>query len=364
MKSLDIEFLRRQAIPIEMGGLLQKLGEFKGRQDLFQNQTPQVLKTLKQTAIIESTESSNRIEGVTVPAKRFKELMAHPVKPKDRSEAEILGYRESLLLIHTKPESFTIDEKTILEFHRRIYAKTDIPGGQWKKRDNTIEERLPDGRWITRFTPVSARETPFYIKESCVRFNRLWDKRQVSPLILIPAFVFDFLAVHPFSDGNGRVSRLLTVLLLHQADYTVGRHISIERLIEESKETYYEALQLSSKGWHEGKHSLKPWWEYSLGILIGAYQEFERRVGTIAKARGAKTAIVEETIKNLPSSFRISEIERLCPSVSREMIRVILNRLRKKGYIICKGTGRGAIWEKRGNNPLKRGNKRGNNFKV
>lgn len=363
MKSLDIDFLNRQAIPIEMGGLLQKLGEYKGRQDLFQHQTPQVLKTLQQTAIIESTESSNRIEGITVPAKRFKELMAHPAKPRDRSEAEILGYRYALSAIHAKPETFTIEEKTILEFHKQIYARTDIPAGQWKRRDNTIEERLNDGRWITRFVPVSARETPFYIKELCVRFNRLWDKRQVSPLILIPAFVFDFLCIHPFTDGNGRVSRLLTVLLLHQADYTVGRYISIERLIEESKETYYEALQLSSRGWHDGKHSLKSWWEYSLGVLIGAYQEFEKRVGTITRTRGAKTAIVEETINNLPSTFSISDIERLCPSVSRDMIRVVLNRLRKEGHLSCKGTGRGALWEKRGNNSIKRGNKRGNNQK-
>lgn len=361
MKSLDIDFLNQQAIPIEMGGLLQKLGEYKGRQDLFQHQTPQVLETLKRISIIESTESSNRIEGVTVPAKRFKELMAHPSKPKGRSEAEILGYRAALSRIHTKPETFAIDEKTILDLHRQIYTRTDIPCGQWKKRDNTIEERLSDGRWITRFVPVSAQETPLYIKELCSRLNRLLDKRQVSLLVLIPAFVFDFLCIHPFSDGNGRVSRLLTVLLLHQADYTVGRYISIERLIEESKETYYEALQLSSQGWHEGKHSLKPWWEYSLGVLIGAYQEFERRVGMITKSRGAKTAIVEETIENLPSSFSISDVERLCPSVSRDMIRVILNRLRNEGRLTCSGTGRGALWEKRGNNSLKRGNKHGNN---
>lgn len=348
MKSLDIDFLNRQSVPIEMGGLLQKLGEFKGRQELFQHQTRQVLDTLKQTAIIESTESSNRIEGVTVSAKRFKELMAHPTKPKDRSEAEILGYREALSKIHTRPESFQINEKTILDFHRLIYAGTDIPGGQWKTKDNTIEEKLADGRWVTRFVPVTARETPYYMKELCVRFNRLWDKRRVSPLILIPAFVFDFLCIHPFADGNGRVSRLLTVLLLHQTDYSVGRYISLERLIEESKETYYESLRMSSEDWHEGRHSLKPWWEYSLGVLIGAYQEFERRVGTISKVRGTKTFMVEDTIKNLPNTFGISDIERLCPSVSRDMIRVVLNSLRKEGHLACQGTGRGALWEKRG----------------
>jgi len=209
MRSLDIDFLNRQAVPIEMSGLLQKLGEFKGRQDLFHHQTPQVLKTLKEIAIIESTESSNRIEGITVPQKRFRELMAHPVKPRDRSEAEILGYRAVLSRIHTKPQDFVINEATIREFHRQIYSKTNVSGGQWKKKDNTIEERLPDGRWISRFVPVSARETPHYMKELCVRFNRLWDKGQISPLILIPAFIFDFLCIHPFADGNGRVSSTL-----------------------------------------------------------------------------------------------------------------------------------------------------------
>ena len=361
MMSLESDFLSRQAIPIEMGGLLQKLGEFKGRQDLFTHQTPQVLETLKSIAIIESTESSNRIEGVTVPQKRFRELMAHPAKPKNRSEAEVLGYREVLSQIHTRPESFSIDTETILRFHQQIYAKTDIKGGQWKRRDNTIEERLSDGQWITRFVPVSASQAPYYMKELCNRFNRLWDKGQISPLILIPAFILDFLCIHPFTDGNGRVSRLLTVLLLHQTGYTVGRYISIERLIEESKETYYESLQISSKGWHQGKHTLKPWWEYSLGILIGAYKEFEHRVGAITKSRGTKTAIIEEVIKNLPSTFSISDIQRLCPSVSRDMIRVILNRLRKEGFLNCKGTGRGALLEKRGNNLSKRSNKRGNN---
>ncbi|MBI4042330.1 MAG: Fic family protein [Deltaproteobacteria bacterium] len=361
MHSLDADFLKRQALPIELGGLLQKIGEFKGRQELFEHQTPQVLETLKRIALVESTESSNRIEGVVVPERRFRELMAHPSKPKDRSEAEILGYRHVLSRIHARPESFLIDEKTIREIHKEIYAQTDIVGGEWKKRDNTIEERLPDGRWITRFVPTPANDVPLFMKELCTRFNRLRDKGQISPMILIPAFVFDFLCIHPFADGNGRVSRLLTVLLLHQANFSVGRFISIERIIEESKETYYEALHLSSQEWHERKHTLKPWWEYSLGILIKAYTEFETRVESITRSRGAKTALVEDAVKNLPDTFRISDLERICRSVSRDMIRVVLNRLRKEGHLTCKGTGRAAVWEKRGNKTTKRGNKRSNN---
>jgi Fic family protein len=198
------------------------------------------------------------------------------------------------------------------------------------------------------------------MRELCTRFNRLWDRRRISPLLVIPAFILDFLCIHPFADGNGRVSRLLTVLLLHQAGYDVSRYISLERLIEQSKETYYEALYMSSENWHETQHRLRPWWEYSLGVLIAAYGEFERRVGMITKTRGAKTALVEEAIDKLPSNFGIRDLERACPTVSRDMIRVVLNRLRKEGKLRCKGTGRGALWEKRGNKQAKRGNKGGN----
>ncbi|MCX5805635.1 MAG: Fic family protein [Proteobacteria bacterium] len=349
MRSLDRSFLEQQAIPIEMGGLLQTLGELKGRQDLYRHQTPQVLESLRQVAVVESTESSNRIEGVSVSPSRFKEIMLHPVQPRDRSEAEILGYRNILSQIHIDPERFPLSEETVKLFHREIYAQAAVTGGVYKTRDNTIEERLPDGRWITRFIPVQARETPLYMKELCERFSSLYAQGHISPLLLIPAFVLDFLCIHPFMDGNGRVSRLLNVLLLHQTDYTVGRYISIERLIEESKETYYEILRSSSEGWHEGRHRLKPWWEYSLSILIRAYREFEDRVGATTKARGAKTALIEHAIERMPSAFGIADVERACPSISRDMIRVVLNRQRDEGKLACKGTGRKALWEKRGN---------------
>lgn len=353
MKSLDRDFLERQAIPIEMGGLIQALGEFKGRQELFRHQSPQVLESLRQVAIIESTESSNRIEGVTVAPDRLKELMRRPTEPKDRSEAEILGYRNVLSRIHITPDQFEITEEMILGFHREIYAQTDLPAGHWKRRDNTIEERLPDGRWITRFVPVSARETPFYMKELCLRFNRLWDQRRISPLLLIPAFVLDFLCIHPFTDGNGRVSRLLTVLLLNQCGYGVGRYISLERLIEQSKETYYEALQMSSARWHEEHHRLKPWWEYSLGVLIGAYREFEERVGTITTARGAKREMVRQAIERLPDQFTVKELRGACPGVSTDMVRVVLREFQKDNLLTCSGHGPGAFWRKRGNIPKK-----------
>lgn len=347
MKSFDRDFLERQAIPIEFAGTIRVLGEYRGKQELFARQTPQVLETLRQLAIIQSTESSNRMEGVIVADDRLKVLVEKRTTPKNRPEAEVVGYRDALARIHTSFQKIQPAPETILEFHREMFRRTDLPAGQWKKRDNTIEERLPDGRWITRFVPVSAQKTPLYIKELCARFNRLCEERRIDRLLLLHAFVLDFLCVHPFTDGNGRVSRLLTVLLLHQAGYDVGRYISLERLIEGSKETYYEVLQSASQGWHEGRHRLLSWWQYSLGVLMAAYKEFEERVTVVRSPRGAKTAWVQEAIKKLPEQFSVGELARACPGVSRPMIRVILEALRRAGKLEAVGAGRGAMWRKR-----------------
>lgn len=349
MKSLDPNFLEQQAIPLEFAGTLRVLGEYRGKQELFARQTPQILETLKQVAIIQSTESSNRIEGVVVASDRLKILLEKKTVPKNRPEAEVVGYRDVLATIHTSFNRFQITPATILKIHRDLFRQTGLPSGEWKKRDNTIEERLSDGRWITRFMPVSARETPHYIEELCARFERLWDERRIDTLLLIHAFVLDFLCIHPFMDGNGRVSRLLTVLLLHKAGYDVGRYISLERLIEQSKETYYEVLQEASAGWHEGRHRILPWWQYSLGGLIAAYKEFEARVGTVRFVRGAKTASVQEAVNNMTDLFSVGELARACPNVSRPMIRVILEALRDKGKLEVVGTGRGAVWRKKSN---------------
>lgn len=346
MRSLDRKFLEQQSIPLEFVGTLRALGEYRGKQELFFRQTPHVLNTLQQVAIIQSTESSNRIEGVIVPGKRIKELLEKKTAPKSRPEAEVIGYRNALARIHTSFDRYSVTTETILEIHKEMLRRTDLPAGAWKKRDNTVEERLPDGRWVTRFVPVSARETPYYMKELCARFNTLWEERRVDHLLLIHAFVLDFLCIHPFTDGNGRVSRLLTVLLLRQAGYEVGRYVSLERLIEESKETYHEVLNQVSADWHEGRHQILPWWRYSLGVLIAAYKEFEDRVGVVRASRGAKTAWVLDAIKGLPEKFSMAELARACPGVSRPMIRVILENLRSEGKLEVIGAGRGAMWGK------------------
>ena len=346
MKSLDRDFLERQAIPIEFAGTLRLVGEYRGKQELFKKQTPQVLNMLKQTAVIQSTESSNRIEGITVEEKRLRPLLEKGAKPQNRSEAEIIGYKNVLAWIHTIHDRIEITPETILKLHRDMLSKTDIPAGIWKRRDNTIEERLPDGRWITRYVPVSAAEAPFYIKELCSRFTRLWEEGRIDRLLLTYAFVLDFLCIHPFADGNGRVSRLLTVLLLHHGGYDVVRYISLERLIEENKAGYYDVLNRVSAKWHEAGHSIIPWWEYNLGLLIAAYREFENRVNTTRANRGSKTAWVQEAIDQLPGEFEIREVVQACPGVSRPMIRTVLEKLREQSKLEALGTGRGARWRK------------------
>ena len=346
MKSLDQSFIEQQSIPIEFAGTLRALGEYRGKQELFGHQTPQILETLKQIAIVQSTESSNRIEGVVVGEERLKILMEKKTAPRDRPEAEVVGYRDALAKIHNLFESYDISPETILKIHQDMFRLTELPAGSWKPRDNTVEERLPDGSWVTRFIPVPAKDTPYFVQGLCERFNQLRAERRVDQLLLIHAFVFDFLCIHPFLDGNGRVSRLLTVLLLHQAGYDVGRYISLEKLIEESKETYYEVLHRTSVGWHEGKHQLLPWWRYSLGILLVAYKQFEDRVGAVRTSRGAKTVWIHQAIENLPGEFSIGELSRACPGVSRPMIRVVLESLRNEGKLKSLGTGRGARWAK------------------
>lgn len=346
MKSLNISYLEKTPLPLELIQTIQKLGEYKGKQDLYTKQTPQILDTLKQAAIIQSSESSNRIEGITVIPERLKMIMADKAKPKDRPEAEIVGYRNVLARIHTQFESIEIHPKTILKFHSEMLKGTGLISGTWKQKDNTIEERLPDGRWISRFIPVSARETPYYMEETCKLFNRLWNEGKISKLILIPSFILDFLCIHPFTDGNGRISRLLTTLLLHKSSYEVGRYISLEKIVEDSKESYYDVLLKSSQGWHDNTHNIRPWWEYFLGTVLTAYSQLEERVGAILKVRGAKTNLIQNAVENMPTTFTIADIERACPSSGRDMIRVVLNGLRKEGKLKCIGLGRGAKWKK------------------
>ncbi len=323
---------------------LRGLGEFHGRQVLYSEQSPEVLETLRRVAMIQSVESSNRIEGITVLPERLSELVAHKTTPRDRPEQEVAGYREVLADIHQHHASLRLSTKLILEWHRTMYRYTGEKRGQWKSRDNAIVEVRPDGRQVVRFRPASALVTPEFVRRLVELFDQSLAENRTDPLLLIASFVLDFECIHPFMDGNGRIGRLLTLLLLYQAGYEVGRYISLERIVEQSKETYYEALRKSSEGWHQARHDLRPWWEYFLGMLTAAYNEFESRVGTITSARGAKREMVRRAIDRMPDPFTIADLRRTCPGISPRTLKRALADSAQSGKIKRLGAGPGARW--------------------
>jgi Fic family protein len=326
--------------------LIAKIEEYKGRQQLYTQQSPQVLEALRHVAMIQSTESSNRLEGITVPAKKLEELVADKVTPANRSEGEVAGYRDVLATIHASFPHIPVTSSTILQFHRDLYKFVASEGGHWKQSDNVIEEVHPNGTRIVRFAPVSAALTPFTMQELSESLTRLTQEENTASLLLLSTFILDFLCIHPFRDGNGRMSRLLTLLLLYQHGYEVGRYISLERIIEESKQSYYDSLGLSSRDWHEGRHTLYPWWEYFLGVMLAAYREFENRVGIISSGRGAKSALVRQMAERFVGDFSMAELLKLCPAVSRPMIRAVLEQMRLEGSVACLGKGRFARWHR------------------
>lgn len=348
MNSFHQGFIERQAINQQLLQTIRLIGEYKGKQELFKQQAPQVIKTLRQAAIIESTESSNRIEGITVPLERIQKLLSEKTTPQDRSEQEIAGYREVLTTIHSSYSHIPFTPNVVLQLHRDLYKFAVNTGGRWKTVDNEIGATYPDGTTLVRFRPTPAYETPAAMERLHDRFNRLWESREIEPLLLIPTYILDFLCVHPFLDGNGRMARLLTLLLLYKAGYEVGRFISLERIVEKTKESYYDTLYRASQNWHEGQHNLLPWWEYFLGVmLLSAYREFEERVGYVTSAKGTKTAMVLDGISNLPAEFSIRELQAKCPTVSRDLIRHVLRQQRNAGNLECLGLGVNARWRKR-----------------
>lgn len=346
MRSFEHGYLKDTPISHELLMSVRGLGEFRGRQVLYSEQSPEVLETLRRVAMVQSTESSNRIEGITVAADRIEALVAKKVTPRDRSEQEVAGYRDVLATIHANYSKLTLSPDLIQGWHKLMYRFTAESGGEWKTKDNAILEVLPDGRQVVRFQPVSAVATPKFMERLVALFNHDMEESKADPLLLIASFVFDFECIHPFMDGNGRIGRLLTLLLLYQAGYEVGRYISLERIVEESKETYYEALLKSSQKWHEGQHDLRPWWNYFLGMLTAAYKEFELRVGTITSARGAKREMVVRAVERMAGRFSIGDLKRACPGVSYPTLQRALADLKRKRKVRCLGRGPDAEWER------------------
>jgi len=328
--------------------LIGKIQEFKGKQDLFKQQLPEILDALRDAAVIQSTESSNRLEGIIVKTKRLTSIVQKKIQPLTRSESEVAGYRDVLATIHSSAEYMTLKPGIILQLHRDLmqYAGN---GGRFKISDNEITETLPDGTKNIRFIPVPAWRTPEAMNQLFNAYLRERERGAINELILIAAFILDFLSIHPFSDGNGRMARLLTLLMLYQCGHEVGRYISLEKVVEETKEQYYETLEQSSVGWHEGEHDLLPWINYFLVMLLKSYQRFEERVGKTTNSkqrRGWKSQKVQEVIEHFIADFTIQDIQERCPGVSRPTIQRILNDSSHNGTIECVEQGRNARWRK------------------
>ncbi|MBM4311587.1 MAG: Fic family protein [Deltaproteobacteria bacterium] len=335
--------LRDFAVPMGTNWLLNDIAEAKGKQALYTQQSPHMLKALREMALVQSVESSNRIEGVTVAPERLRPLVLGNARPKDRSEEDIAGYRRALNLIHSEADTLHITPDLLCRLHG-LCQEGSGDAGQFKRFDNEIIELQPGAAPLIRFKCVSAEATPDAVAELCLVYRHAINQHHIPPLIAIGSLILDFLCIHPFRDGNGRVSRLLILLALYQHGYEAGRYISLERLVEESKEDYYRVLQESSQGWHVGKHDLLPWLNYYLAIIRRAYIEFEQRAGQIKAPRGAKAELVLMAIRRQPDDFRLVDIERECPGVGREWIRSLLSDLKTAGEVACQGKGPGARW--------------------
>ena len=333
------------AIPAATSWYLADVAQALGKQELFTKQAPQKLKALREHALIESAVSSNRIEGVEVDPKRVGTIVFGKALLRDRDEEEVRGYRKALDLIHTKGAALPVTEASIRQLHSLSRGGVG-DAGEYKQTENDIIEVHPGGRREVRFRTVRAADTAPFMAGLIQGWHDLQSQRAVHPLIALVAFNLDFLCIHPFRDGNGRASRLIFLLQCYHAGLEVGRFISLERLIEQNKERYYEKLQLSSDGWHQGKHNPWHYINFLLYTLLDAYKEFEKRVGQTASPRGSKTELVLSAIDRQTGAFSAADLRRDCPGVGLDLIRRVLNRRSKSGELRCEIRGPKSLWHK------------------
>ena len=342
MLTLSQDRLQRFTLPVGTGWLLADCMEARGKQDLWMRQKPEVLEALRELAIIQSVESSNRIEGVTVPSDRLRPVVLGRSRPRDRSEEELAGYRRGLDWVFTRKRAVVVTPAVIQHLHKLAQHGAG-DAGKLKTRDNEIVELLPSGRRRIRFRPTPALKTPAALRNLCGAYQSVSEDASFPPLLTVATFVFDLLCIHPFRDGNGRVSRLLTALLLQQNGFEVCRFISLERLTEQRKEDYYAALARCSQRWHDDKNQIVPWWNLFLGILRSAYQAFEEQVAA-AKSRPAKSELVRRAALAQPDSFTLADITAEVPTASPQLIKKVLVGLKQAGKVTLVGRGRGAVW--------------------
>ena len=341
MRALNYKTAYRKLLSPEIVSYLAQIHEMKGRQNLFLEAQKDALDDLLEIAKIQSTEASNRIEGIVTTDDRLKKIVMNKTTPRGRSEREIAGYRDVLNTVHENYDYIPVRPGMILQLHRDLYkfSSTSI-GGSFKNSDNVIAEELPDGTKRVRFQPVPAWETSEAVDALCNALREALADPELDPLLLIPMFILDFLCIHPFNDGNGRMSRLLTLLLLYRSGYFVGKYISIERLIADSKGTYYEALQESSTGWHEGNNDYLPFVRYMLGIVAAAYREFAYRMDLLVTKGLSKPDRVREIVRNTTGRVTKTQIRTQCPDISQKTVERALADMLKNGEILKIGGGR------------------------
>ena len=344
MPSINPSFLNKLSFSQDDAATLTALGKCLGKQELYKKQKLSTLESLQTQATIESADSSNRLEGITAPAARIKALVENTTKPLNRSEQEIAGYRDALKLIHQAGPDMPVTVNVIQQLHQSLYKHMAQEGGHWKTTDNEIVEKDAEGEIVrVRFKAVPAIATPQSMQD-LVENNDQALTDGLEAMVTIPLFVLDFLCIHPYRDGNGRVSRLLTGLLLYRAGYEVGRYISLEKRFLETSEQYYDTLEASSQGWHESQHDVMPWMQYFWGVMISAYQLFEDRVGNIETGQGSKTKRIRDAAGRKVIPFTITDIKNEVPDISRDMIRTVLRAMRDDGLIRVEGRGRAARW--------------------
>lgn len=344
MREFHYAAIREQKWDSEILGLIAAIYKEAGKQEMYLKQRPEELEKLVEIAKIQSTEASNAIEGIVTTSTRIRQLVEEKTTPRNRDEQEIAGYRDALSVIHENFDVIPITRNYILQLHKILYSHMNNPmAGQTKSVQNYISATYPDGHTETLFTPLAPFETPEALDCICEEYNRATGNLEVESLILIPVFIHDFLCVHPFNDGNGRMSRLLTTLLLYRSGFYVGKYISLEAKVAKNKDLYYDALQQSQTCWHDGQEDAIPFIKYLLGIVLSAYRDFEERFSLVEKKQSALEMVRQATLHKI-GRFTKQDIRELCPSLSVSSVEGALRKLVASGELAREGSGKSTCY--------------------
>ena len=344
MRNFNYTMINEWKWDSELLGLIAAIYKEAGKQELYLKQRPEDLEKLVEIAKVQSTEASNAIEGIRTTNTRIRQLVAEKTTPRNRSEQEIAGYRDVLNIIHESFDAIPITQNYILQLHKILYSQTNNPiAGRTKNVQNYISATYPDGHTEILFTPLAPYETPDALDRICGEYNRVIGNMELEPLIAIPIFIHDFLCIHPFNDGNGRMSRLLTTLLLYRSGFYVGKYISLEAKIAKNKDLYYDALSASQKGWHEGKDDPVPFIKYLLGTILAAYRDFEDRF-SLVETKLPAIETVRRAAHNKIGRFTKQDIRELCPSLSLSSVEGALRKLVESGELRREGNGKNTCY--------------------